>query len=226
METDSHENNILKAYTMLLYFAGSMIMYEPSEECISDFWENGMIKNLPIKSSNPTFIMAASQLRESCKNTETCWILLRDDYRRLFASKGLAPVYESVYSGKNNTTGDNKYQDISDIYKSYGWNHQFRNITEEDHLGVELLFLTWLIEKYTYLDDDTSRKEMRGDIVRFIDYHLLSWLPYWNRKMQDGSETLCYKGIGTLILAVSEDLRSVFSHGSNEEFSSSGNLKN
>ena len=225
METDSRENNILKAYTMLLYFSGSMIMYEPSEECISDFWRNGMIKNLPILSTNPTFIRAASQLRESCKDPETCWIALRDDYRRLFASKGLAPVYESVYSVKIDRNVDNKQQDISEIYKSYGWKHRFRNITEEDHLGVELLFLTWLIEKYTHLDDDACREEMRNEIVRFIDYHLLSWLPNWNRKIQDGSETLCYKGIGTLILAVSEDLRSVFSNR-NEEFTISDNIKN
>ena len=50
---------------MLLYFAGSMIMHEPSEECIVDFWEKGILKNLPVSSSNPNFIKAASQLRDS-----------------------------------------------------------------------------------------------------------------------------------------------------------------
>ena len=50
---------------MLFYFAGSMIMHEPSEECIVDFWEKGILKNLPVSSTNPNFINAASQLRES-----------------------------------------------------------------------------------------------------------------------------------------------------------------
>ena len=45
---------------MLFYFAGSMIMHEPSEECIVDFWEKGILKNLPVSSSNPNFVKAAS----------------------------------------------------------------------------------------------------------------------------------------------------------------------
>ena len=50
---------------MLFYFAGSMVMHEPSEECIVDFWEKGILKNLPVFSTNPNFIKAASQLRDS-----------------------------------------------------------------------------------------------------------------------------------------------------------------
>ena len=34
MDNKSQNHNILKGYNMLFYFAGSMIMYEPSEECI------------------------------------------------------------------------------------------------------------------------------------------------------------------------------------------------
>ncbi len=214
MDSDGRENYIIKAYTMLLYFAGSMIMYEPTEECISDFWKNGMIRNLPVSSSNPTFIKAAAQLRESCKNTEICWMMLRDDFRRLFESKetGLAPAYESFYPPEKSNIGIKKQMSASEFYSSYGWKPRFRTISEEDHLGIELLFLTWLLEKFTFLDDDACRREMKSEIARFIDTHLLSWLPEWNRKMQEASETLCYKGIGTLILAVSEDLYSVFSN--------------
>ena len=131
METDSRESYILKAYTMLLYFAGSMIMYEPSEECISDFWKNGMIRNLPVSSSNPTFVKAAAQLRESCKNIEICQKALRADYQRLFTSGGLARAYESVYSQSINSDGNYKRQSTSEFYRSYGWQPRFRDISEE-----------------------------------------------------------------------------------------------
>jgi hypothetical protein len=49
METKHGKNQkaILKGYNMLLYFAGSMIMYEPVEECVADFWSNGMLSTLP-----------------------------------------------------------------------------------------------------------------------------------------------------------------------------------
>ncbi len=70
---------------MLLYFAGSMIMYEPVEECVVDFWSKGILKTLPVKSRNPRFIEAASQLRESCKDKTLCRKMLQDDFNRLFS---------------------------------------------------------------------------------------------------------------------------------------------
>ena len=84
---------------MLLYFAGSMIMYEPVEECVVDFWSKGILKTLPVKSTNPRFIKAASQLRESCKDKTTCRNMLQEDFNRLFSASGLplAPPLKSNY---------------------------------------------------------------------------------------------------------------------------------
>ncbi len=73
------ENSVLKGYNMLLYFAGSMVMYEPDEECVIDFWSKGILKALPVRSSNPRFMEAASQLRDSCKDKDTC----RESFRMI-----------------------------------------------------------------------------------------------------------------------------------------------
>ena len=99
MDNKSHNNNMLKGYNMLFYFAGSMIMHEPSEECIVDFWEKGILKNLPISSSNPNFVKAASQLRDSFSDKSIFGKLLHEDYLRLFNRQlpALAPAYESQY---------------------------------------------------------------------------------------------------------------------------------
>ena len=74
-------------------------MHEPSEECIADFWEKGILKNLPVSSSNPNFVKAASQLRESFADKANFGKLLHEDYIRLFARQvpALAPAYESLY---------------------------------------------------------------------------------------------------------------------------------
>jgi len=50
---------------------------------------------------------------------------------------------------------------------------------------------------------------MRIEIRRFIDQHLMSWVPDWNKKIQEHANTLSYKGISTLILACTEDLYSI-----------------
>lgn len=227
MDLKSPQHNLLKGYNMLLYFAGSMIMYEPSEECVIDFWQNGILKNLPVSSSNPNFIKAASQLRDSCLDKTICGKLLRNDYIRLFASEDftLAPAYESSYTRSKNESKLDNLPEVSEFYKSYGWVSKFKGKISDDHLGVELLFLTLMIDRYIILDDEACRIEMKEEIKRFINLHMLSWVPEWNNMIQTHSETLCYKGIGTLIQACTEDIYSILDQNQSDSISG-GYLKN
>jgi TorA maturation chaperone TorD len=214
MDTNSQQHNILKGYNMLFYFAGSMIMHEPSEECITDFWTKGILKNLPVSSSNPNFVKAASQLRDSCVDKTICGKMLREDYIRLFARQDLtlAPAYESLYRLNGIPNSSTQSVRVTEFYNSYGWESKFKGKINDDHLGIELLFLTLLIDKYLVLDDEACQGEMRKEIRRFIDHHILSWIPEWNKKVQANANTLCFKGIGTLILGCIEDLYSLMSH--------------
>jgi TorA maturation chaperone TorD len=212
MSPEPDNKNVLKAYNLLLYFAGSMIMNEPTEECIVDFWTSGKLKELPITSSNPRFILAASTLRESCQDTTMCKQKIADDFFRLFEVKGspLAPAYASVYLARNSFTAEQN-ESVGNFYRTYGWTIGFTDRVAEDHLGIELLFLTRLVEKYLLLEDEPCHNVMKKDIRRFIDQHLLTWVPSWNEDIQEYSRTHCYKGIGTLIHASIEDLYGILS---------------
>jgi len=212
---------------MLLYFAGSMIMYEPSEECVTDFWTKGILKNLPVTSSNPNFVKAASQLRDSCADKTICGKKLSEDFLRLFGRQEgpSAPAYESLYQNAGQDFSGYNSGTVTEFYSSYGWESKFKNKIMDDHLGIELLFLTILVEKYLILDDEACQTEMRKEIRRFISQHILSWVPEWNKKIQAHSNTLCFKGIGTLILACAEDILTLFDQNSLIAFSTD-NLKN
>jgi TorA maturation chaperone TorD len=208
IDIKSQEYNSLKGYNMLMYFAGSMIMHEPSEECIIDFWKKGILKKLPVSSRNPHFIKAASQLRESCNDPTLCGKTIHEDYARLFSGEelALAPSYESLY---RNSSSGYQLSDVTRFYNSYEWESKFKDKIKDDHLGIELLFLTVLIDKYLSLDDYACRNEMKGEIRRFIDQHLVSWIPEWNKKMQLSAMTLSFKGIATLIVACAEDVYNI-----------------
>lgn len=212
MDTENQNNNVIKGYNMLLYFAGSMLLYEPSEECVADFWTNDLLRKLPVSSSNPNFIKAANQLKDSCIDRVLCAKMLREDYIRLFTRKRhpLAPAYESFYRKTGLINLDIRQSSATDFYNSYGWKSKFNAKVKDDHLAIELLFLTRLIDKYIVLDDIPCQSEMGKEIRRFIDNHILSWVPVWNKNMQLHSKTLSFKGLGTLILACSEDLFSMF----------------
>jgi putative dimethyl sulfoxide reductase chaperone len=226
MENKSN-NNILKGYNLLFYFAGSMIMHEPSEECIVDFWEKGILRNLPVSSSNPTFMKAASQLRESFVDKKSFGKLLHEDFLRLFKREDLplAPAYETDYKFEIFKFSGFRASNVTEFYESYGWKSKFKGKIDDDHLGIELLFLTLLIDKFITFDDEACRDEMRKEIRRFINSHILSWVPIWNQKVQINANTLAFKGIGNLILACTEDVFLLFDRKSEAQISS-GALKN
>ncbi len=202
------QNNILKGYNMLLYFAGSMIMYEPTEECLTDFWSDGILKALPVASSNPRFIEAASQLRSSCNEKKICKSHLQRDFNRLFSGMLLAPPIKSIYVDHQIYT---ERESVSDFYNAYGWKYRSRFSFPDDNLGIELLFITLMTDKYMAFEDEPCRSEMGKEILRFIDNHVLSWIPQWNQLMQDNAETLSYKGIASLIYACIEDIHNILS---------------
>lgn len=211
----SSEHNVLKAYNMMLYFAGTMIMWDPSNECIHDFWSGGMLKNLPLSSRNPGFIKAASQLRESAGDTASSYEIMKKDFLNLFGGKGvpLAAPYESVYQYPEGMINGKNTSGVSDFYKSYGWESKFSDQIPDDHLGIELLFLTLMIEKYLELDDKACCREMKLEIARFLNQHILSWVPRWNEDVQKNALSLNYKGIGTLIQACAEDISDLMNEG-------------
>lgn len=226
-DSTKQQHNILKGYNMLLYFAGTMIMYEPSEECIVDFWNNGRLKNLPVASANPVFIEAASQLRESCTDKSSSTNSMSEDFYRLFTREDLtlAPLHESFYLRSASDVRISDVTHVTEFYRSYGWKTKYRPEMKDDHLGVELLFLTVLVEKYIVLDDEACRGEMRSEIRRFIEEHLLTWVPEWHQRVQANSLTLSYKGISSLIYACIQDIHSLLSDRK-ELFSQAAYLKN
>jgi TorA maturation chaperone TorD len=209
----SKRTNVLKGYNMLLYFSGTMIMFDPSQECILDFWTKGVLKNLPVTSDNPRFILAASQLRQSAGDAIDNINIMREDFLELFAGTGnpLAPPYESVYRSRDHLMFDKQTSEVREFYNSYGWESKFKGNIPDDHLGIEMLFLTLMIEKYLEFEDKTCEDEMKNEIRRFINQHLLSWIPEWNSHLQEHSRTMGYKGIGNLLYACIEDINGLMS---------------
>ena len=203
------KNNLLKGYNVLLYFVGSMVTFEPTEECVTDFWKKGLFKRMPVLSNNPRFINAVSQLRASYNNQTVCSVLLKKDYQRLFTGQPFSvPLFASQFTDsqeeRNRIT-----KEIKEFYKIYGWEPKLRQKLPDDHLGIIVLFLTSMIDKLNSLDDEPCRREMRKEIVRFTERYILPWIGDWNQLVQKSAETLCYKGTANLLAAIMEDLREI-----------------
>lgn len=217
MTENNEEKNLIKGYVMMLYFAGTMVMFDPSRECIYDFWTKGILKQLPVKSSNSDFIKAAGLLRDSADKTDGKYENMRNDYMHLFSGAGVeqpaAPPFASVYLDPEKLIAGQNTLDIRNIYKKYNWEPKAGKTIPDDHLGNEILFLTYLLELYIKNKDKELHAKLSSEIHEYIERHLLTWIPQWSNDVQKHATTLGYKGIAMLVLASLSDINNIVSKG-------------
>ncbi len=204
------DNNFFAAYNMMLSFAGSFILYEPQTGCISDLIEMDLLKQLPVESDNPNFIKAASYLRKIDPEHPLDYDKIIKDHLELFGGKGIAkaPPYSSVYMSRDHIMNDSPAIQVRKIYNAYGWKSQMEGKVPDDHLGIELQFISLLLSKYPELEDGVCKKEISKDLIKFIHNYINPWINEWNRYVQDNAESNFYKGIAYLTVACLEDIYS------------------
>ena len=204
----SQNGDILKGYSMLLYFAGSFILNEPSDSCIRDLASQDIFRKMPVSSKNPGFMMACSFLNSINSDSAPEFDEILADHLRLFGGGGetLAPPYESVYRSPDHLMNQESAMEVRHIYRTYGWQSSLRGIVPDDHLGIELQFLNLLLEKYSEIEDGVCHKEISSDIKKFIGNHLKPWINDWNRDVQSHAVSSFYKGIGYLVASSVQDI--------------------
>ncbi|MFO7850855.1 MAG: TorD/DmsD family molecular chaperone [Bacteroidota bacterium] len=202
------DNNFFAAYNMLLSFAGSFILYEPEADCISELIKEDLLKRLPVESDNPKFIKAASYLRKINSDHPLDYEEIIKDHLELFGGKGkgLAPPYSSVYMSRDYILNNTISLEVRKIYHSYGWKSDFEGKVPDDHLGIEIQFISLLMQKYPELEDDICRKEISKDLIKFIGTYMKPWINEWNKHVQENARSDFYKGIGYLITSGLEDI--------------------
>lgn len=205
------KTNLFTAYNLLLSFTGSFILYEPHQGCINDLVEQNLFNSLPLESDNPQFILGASYLGKISPENGLNYDEIINDHLELFGGKGRAsaPPYGSVYMSEDHTMNDKNSLEVRKIYNAYGWKSSLEDKTPDDHLGIEIQFITMLLGKYPQLEDDVCRKEIRNDLVRFIEKYISPWVNDWNRNIQEHSISDFYKGIGYMTVACIEDVYSL-----------------
>ncbi|MBN1388468.1 MAG: molecular chaperone TorD family protein [Bacteroidales bacterium] len=214
------DDNFFAAYTMMLSFAGSFILFEPQTGCISDLIEMDLLKQLPVDSDNPNFIKAASYLRKIDPEHPLDYDKIINDHLELFGGKGkaLAPPYSSVYMSPDHIINDTVSIRVRKLYHAYGWKSQMEGKVPDDHLGIELQFINLLLSKYPELEDNVCRNEIRKDLIKFIDAYINPWINEWNRYVQENAESDFYKGIAYLTLSGIEDIYSTLSRQNGDFF--------
>jgi TorA maturation chaperone TorD len=203
-------DELLQAYTALFMFLGGSVSLAPKESGLSHYCDSGLLRNLPVESRNQTFQAASRLLKSPCPFRQQCQLMVDNNYKSLSSDDRKSSAYPAASHWLNSgSDAGEHHRTLGKIYQKYGYRRVEECNLEADHLGIELLFANYLIEKYLTEDDNEIKEMIRKDLMSFINEEMLTWVPRWAEKVLEKSVTKCYTGISGLILGGLEDVKDI-----------------
>lgn len=203
-------DELLQAYTALFMFLGGSISLSPAESSLPHVCDSGLLRNLPVESSNSEYEKASRLLRSPCQHKSTCSVTVSANYKAILSEDKNSTAFPEASRWFRNGMDPSEYrQRLELLYSRYGYNLEKGCSLQSDHLGIQLLFINLMIEKYLTEDDYEIKGMIRKDLLSFIADEMLAWLPGWAETVSEKSVTKCYTGISGLIIGSLEDVKEI-----------------
>ena len=123
------------------------------------------------------------------------------EYTHLFIGppKPAAPPWETYYSGEDIDFGFGKPTfEMRNLLREIGLKVQNDNNQFEDHMGIELLYISVLCSRFAEGSADVSTESLKG----FLNDHPLSWIDRFHAAITSDSPTAYYDHLVGVIMAV------------------------
>ncbi|MDR2400529.1 MAG: molecular chaperone TorD family protein [Deferribacteraceae bacterium] len=172
---------------------GSLLYNEPSAEAIDMLIDEKVLSVLPYASDNERALKGQKELLEWLESSprEDLTLEARTEYMRLLIGigKSLAPPWGSTYLNDDRLLFTEETLKVRFFYEKYGMKLKEKYSEPDDHIGLELEFLAYLLERGE-----------REAACTFAAQFLVPWISRWNADMQKHSKTGYYKGLGNMAL--------------------------
>ena len=152
--------------------------------------------NLGVKLNNGFFQNSEKELLEN----------LAIEYTRLFVGPGkhIAP-YESVHHEKEGVQSGQLWGELTgqvkNIIESSGLEYKSEYTGLPDHISVELEFMQHVVQREAQAweagDDETALLCLKNE-KKFVDEHLLGWIPDFCEKVSEAAEMPFYREMARL----------------------------
>ena len=144
---------------------------------------------------------------EGFEVTEETLRKLRVDFTNLFVLS--APPYEAALMDESGHLNAKRTDAVADFYRACGYNPgrgseglAHPSVLAMDHLSMELEFLARLAgeEADAWEDGNADRAREKLDrSARFMDEHLMCWMPIYTASMEEDAETHLYRELAKWI---------------------------
>ncbi|NHM15497.1 hypothetical protein GMI69_02260 [Eggerthellaceae bacterium zg-887] len=153
------------------------------------------------------------------ENDEDLGRRVRSEYAELFVGPRppLAPLYESLYHGRNRRLLSETTREVREFYERCGLAVVRKNRIPDDHVGYELEFMSKLYARLAEAheaNDESQVQRWRSAQDAFLADHLGAWIPAWLERMQrtDATHYLAWAEFVVAFVAHDAEERGLHAH--------------
>lgn len=199
---------------MLFTLLGRAIHGKPDRELFASMADEQVFETVPFVKAGRAE-RARSHLQAWCSScsrpfSDSDFERITVEYARLFvgARRVAAPLWESVYFNRERMVFQKQTFQVREAYRAYGLQADRFGHEPDDHLSNELLFVAKLAHEARRCvehDDDSGTASVMGDLLEFLQNHLLAWVGTWSELTFEKATNDFYRGYALLVRASCEE---------------------
>jgi len=206
----------LIAEQIVLGLFGKLLFNEPDKEWLDMIAKEGVFEEIPFANEQEDVQQGMALL--STWNEENkiglskeAFEAIRDDYMALFIGPGnvLAPPWESIYFTTERVIFQEETLQVREWYRRYGLESVKLYHEPDDHIGLELAFISQLANlAFKSLEDGDGEFENLIEAQKdFLSNHTLKWVAGWVDLVLKHAKTDFFKGVALVIRGVMKELQ-------------------
>ncbi len=200
--------NLLTAEVLFFGILNKLAMTQPDLDWIQALYKNEIFSESPLGMNNSQVLLGLSLVNSwftqkgNGPDQDSIHELKLDHDHLFHASGGATSPFGSVYLSEEHLLFEVQTIQVRKWYAEYGLRvEQFQQIPD-DHIGLELAFITQLaIKSIEVYDRGDGQKlvELLEAQQKFIKEQPLQWVDRWAQRVQENARTNFYKGVAQLI---------------------------
>jgi TorA maturation chaperone TorD len=192
---------------VMLRLLSRCLIDEPRQEWLQLLIDSHVFAAVPFAGAQPEAEAGLGLLQSwAAQPAAASFECAYQDYMALFVGAGQpkAPPWESFYTNKDHLLFQKETLQVRGWYKHYGLEANMPSNEPDDHLALELELCAFLLSEMAEArqNGDSGLEAGLGDaLIRFLDEHLLRWLPTWCGLVEAHAKGGFYKGVSLLLRA-------------------------
>ena len=198
----------LTGLMLLFALSGRLLSRPPEKEWIEQLLVEDVFHDAPVGGDQEDISRGLKLIqtwRDSAwkQDAGRAFAELDADYLRLFIGIGkvLAPPWESVHFSRERLVFQKQTLEVRNWYRNYGLEVEQINREPDDHIGLELTFLSHLAQlglQAQEMQDAVELERSLGEMQAFLTGHPLRWAQGWCELVDQHAQTDFYRGVAFL----------------------------